>query len=177
MREDQSFEMAHAERAAASPREAPFAYAVVFSNGWTDGDLAGVRPTLREAVEMWDDPHRYPEITAYWRDGRSHLVPREAYQRPEVPTRDEALAFIRDRAAKIAASPDPATTFYRAMGCVRCNCDDPEEKQVADYIASARWVLGGIDDDWWHSLPAPKAPDERSEEANTNDTKSSPERA
>lgn len=77
-------------------------------------------------------------------------VPREAYQRPDPPSREEALAFIRARAAKIAASPDPENSFYRAMGCGRCLATDPEEKQVADYLASAPLVWrDDPDGDWW----------------------------
>ena len=81
------------------------------------------------------------------------LVPREAYSEPNPPPEDEATAFIRDRAAKIAASPDPATSFHRARGCIRCDCDDPEAKQIVDYIKTAPWRLRKEPDEQWWATP------------------------
>lgn len=128
--------------------ENPFGYIV---QRFRDGDVLASGPTLKEAVTGLESPDSGFEwfVTALVGTTRVR-VPREAYLEFVEPSHDEALTFIRDRAAKIASSLNPATSFYRASGCMRCNCDDPEDKQVIDYIKSAPWkVRDTPDENWW----------------------------
>jgi hypothetical protein len=137
----------------------PFAYAVI---DLRDDSLVGVYCCLKLAAPDATESLWGTRVHAFWPDGREETVPREAFRQPAPPTEAEALEFIRDRAKKIAdslaAGQDAA--IWRASGCLRCDCDDPEDKQVADYIRTATWEpRAEPDEDWWRSLPAPSAGD------------------
>lgn len=107
----------------------------------------GVFPSLRDAVSAarTHGPPDEARIFACSQGGREALVEPERYSRPNPPTREEALAFIRGRAEKIrqarAAHPQHVS-INELRGLFRCHPDDPEEKQIADYLRTAprQWL-------------------------------------
>ena len=119
--------------------DAPFAYRVIRER---HGHV-GVFRRLREAVAA-ARPWEPEEVGIYACSdaGRELSISPDWYSRPNPPSREEALELIHRRQTRIneaiAEGTDPA--IWRAMGCLRCSCNDPEEKQIADYIATAPWV-------------------------------------
>lgn len=120
--------------------ETPFAY-YVYRVEYEEKHV-GVFRRLRQAVAAARATGCGPdelEIDACYEGAAEVPVPPEWYSRPNLPSREEALEFIQQRQRlideTIAEGKNPA--FLRARGCMRCSCDDPEDKQVADYIKMA----------------------------------------
>ena len=128
----------------------PLAYIVV--SGRDDGVIAS-GPTLRATVSGLDGPGVGFGWYVNALVGTERIVvPKAAYAEPDSTNHEEALSFIRKRAARIAAAIAAGRnpSMERLYGCARCDCDDPEEKQIADYIATAAWKLRAEPDEtWW----------------------------
>ena len=121
-------------------KEKPFAYTVHHDDG-RHSEMIGVFKSLADIVRR-DWPYVTPdvvEICAYYSGNRYEVVPKENYSRQDFATRDDALAFIARRNAKIeeAGSDERAVTIMHTAGAFRCSASDPPEKQIADYIASS----------------------------------------
>lgn len=134
----------------------PAAYVVI---GGRDDSLVCSGATLRETVNGLDSPDwGFTWSVLAIRGKEQTPVPKEAYAEPDPPTETEALEFIRDRQAKIDQSlrEGRGAEIYRVSGCMRCNCDDPEPKQVQDDIATAAWRLRAEPDEAWWTTPHPE---------------------
>ena len=127
----------------------PFAYLLHSSRNRA---ILAVAPTLhavsREA--SWRTLGYY--ISAWWLDGTNEIVPRTAYMRPNPPSQEEALKFIRDRqqARDVAIAQGRDGSLVALRGYTRCKIDDSEQQQISDYIATAPWSVRGIvAETWW----------------------------
>jgi hypothetical protein len=106
----------------------------------------GTYPTLAVLVAAMRD-NKYPadwvEVWACFADGGEELVEPEIYSDQTVPDRSEAEAWIRERVAKVrqeraTRTPgDTRPTVGEFCGLFRSSVDDPEEKQLEDYIRTA----------------------------------------
>jgi len=129
--------------------EPPFAYTLL--RGRNDIVVA-VEQTLQDVSRGAGDDQWGCFIYARWPGGIVGKVPREAYMQPTPPTRDEALAFIRQCQQRVeeARALKQNVSLLQLMGRARCDADDPEEKQVTDYIATAPWTVRPVvDEGWW----------------------------
>ena len=118
--------------------EQPYAFV---AEPWWHRDEPVVVPSLADLAAACDEatfqgPDSF-RVYALFKDGRRELVPADEYSEEAPASRAEAEAFVDDRAARIAAAPDPASTMLRAFGVGRCDPDAPREKQISDYIASS----------------------------------------
>lgn len=135
------------------PVEAPDTYMVVSCR---DDETVAVGKTLAAALVGRGSPDScwgWRVVAVFGSEMRA--VPKAAYAEPNPPSREEALAFIRPRAAAVAADPD---SIERIVGLFRCSATDPEEKQVEEYIASAQWKLRAQPDEEWYAATSPGNP-------------------
>jgi hypothetical protein len=114
--------------------------------------LVGHSETLAEAVRLAQEIDRgYGEnplmnpITLMLEGGGFAQLPIDLYAVKTTPTREEALEFISHRIADYEEVKEKAgekqAEIMKFIGMMRCNYDDPVEKQIEDYIAKApyRW--------------------------------------
>jgi len=107
-------------------------------------NILGVGTTLRKTVALVRK--HQPEgpflvfVSAWYENGESRHVPEDLYSERGAVTREEALEFVRKRAKDLRKHGKKS--FHALCGILRCDPGDPEEKQIADYMASGprKWL-------------------------------------
>lgn len=140
-------------------RAAPFAYVITEHDGW-GAEVLSVGQTLAQAIAPIRESSingcalgHQQLVTAYFPDGSCAEVPRVAYA-VQVQESDEAiLAWIRERIARVALERvvrPGQISVDELSGSGRCAVDDTEDKQLADYKATAPWAwCAEPEETWW----------------------------
>lgn len=115
-------------------------------NGWTVAAYPTIGAMLvdiarpNRTITLRVGPDKYEVRLFSGSGGRAYeVVDPDAYSVQVPASHEEAAKFVWERAAWIADAQngDGDIGFARAAGAFRCNPDDPAEKQLADYVASA----------------------------------------
>jgi hypothetical protein len=124
--------------------ERPILFRVAGSSGRHLGqarDLVGAVGIASRSRRRSESHHSFA-IAAIYADGTEQLLPPEQYCHTKEVTRDDAQRYIkrRDEGIQMAKERDLSDGQVEALlgeQVKRCDPDDPEEKQIQDYINKA----------------------------------------